>query len=158
MNAAAFQVDGGQGSLTPVNQLVGADELLRKVWPEERSRPSLRWLRAQQKARAVPFVPVGRRVFFCVAHVLAYAGNQLTVRPRSPAGTRPICWPTPDILVDAVGLTDFLAHDLGIRRSLRWVRQQQADRALPFIRWGRKVLYSPAQVRAAILGQSNQVG
>ena len=39
--------------------LVSAEELLPMVWPSEKSRPSLRWLREQQAARKIPFMRIG---------------------------------------------------------------------------------------------------
>jgi hypothetical protein len=42
---------------------VDAPKLLEILF-DESSRPSLRWLRDQQRNRTVPFCKVGRRVFF----------------------------------------------------------------------------------------------
>jgi hypothetical protein len=42
---------------------VDANKLLEILF-DEASRPSLRWLRDQQKARSLPFAKIGRRVFF----------------------------------------------------------------------------------------------
>ncbi len=44
--------------------LLSADSLLKEVWPDESSRPSLRWLRNMQARRAVPYVKLNRLVFF----------------------------------------------------------------------------------------------
>jgi len=44
-------------------KLVDAKALLCLLW-EETSRPSLRWLREQQKRRTIPFIKVGARVWF----------------------------------------------------------------------------------------------
>ncbi len=44
--------------------LLSADSLLREVWPDEASRPSLRWLRNMQSRRALPFTKINRLVFF----------------------------------------------------------------------------------------------
>ncbi len=43
--------------------LVGAEALLRELFPDEESRPTLRWLRGMQ-GRVFPFRRLGRRVFF----------------------------------------------------------------------------------------------
>ena len=42
---------------------VDAEKLLEILF-DEASRPSLRWLRDQQKARALPFAKIGRLCFF----------------------------------------------------------------------------------------------
>lgn len=42
---------------------VDANGLLEILF-DEASRPSLRWVRDQQKARTLPFCKIGRRVFF----------------------------------------------------------------------------------------------
>jgi hypothetical protein len=42
---------------------VDAPKLLEILF-DEASRPSLRWIRDQQKARTLPFAKIGRRVFF----------------------------------------------------------------------------------------------
>lgn len=44
--------------------LTDAHGLLLALWPEAESRPSLRWLREQQARRTVPYIKIGRRVFF----------------------------------------------------------------------------------------------
>ena len=147
---AAFQETGAQATLLPLNQLVTASGLLEGVWPDARSRPSLRWLRQQQAS--IPTTKAGRRVLFCPAHVLAYAGSNLTVLPeRTP---RPSCGPVqlpcPDMMIDAMGLIEFIMREFGFQRSIRWVRQQQVDRTLPYIRWGRKIFFAPTQGRATL--------
>jgi hypothetical protein len=153
MNSAAFQDEFGPVGASKLLQLVAAPELLKTIWPDEHSRPSLRWLRSQQ--RVVPTIKVGRKVFFCPAHVLAFAGNRLTVMPLAwvQASRWPDGFPAPDLLLDATGLIHFLRREFGLSRSVRWVRQQQQDRTLPFIRWGRRVFFSPAQIKAAWQGQ-----
>ena len=42
---------------------VDANKLLELLF-DEASRPSLRWIRDQQKARRLPFAKIGRLVFF----------------------------------------------------------------------------------------------
>jgi hypothetical protein len=149
MNSAAFQDEFGAVKSPKLFQPVTAPELLKTIWPDEQSRPSLRWLRSQQ--RVIPTVKVGKRVLFFPAHVLAFAGNRLTVLPQhwARAGFRPAGLPDPDVLLDATRFVQFLHLEFGLRRSLRWLRQQQEDRTLPFIRWGRRVFFSPSQFRAA---------
>lgn len=46
-------------------KLVGASQLLEELF-EEDSRPSLRWLRSQTKARTIPYTRLGRLIFFDV--------------------------------------------------------------------------------------------
>src|SRR5438093_6846364 len=53
-------------------KLVDARELLNELFSDE-CRPSLRWLRTQTKARAIPHVRIGHLVFFDVEMVRAYA-------------------------------------------------------------------------------------
>ena len=49
----------------PVNnsKLVDANGLLETLF-DKNCRPSLRWVREQQKSKSIPFAKVGRRVFF----------------------------------------------------------------------------------------------
>jgi len=42
---------------------VDAPKLLELLFDQD-SRPSLRWLREQQKNRTIPFCKIGRKVFF----------------------------------------------------------------------------------------------
>lgn len=46
-----------------IKKLVGAKTLLERLW-EEPERPSLRWLRMQTKARKIPYIRLGRRIWF----------------------------------------------------------------------------------------------
>jgi hypothetical protein len=157
INLAAFQDERAQAKLPPFNKLVAAPDLLKNVWPDERSRPSLRWLRHQQRVRAIPWVRAGRRVLFCPAHVLSFVHRKLTVLPKQwkQGGFGLSQLPAADVLLDAVGLIEFLHRECGLKRSLRWLRQQQQDRTLPFLRWGRKIFFSPAQIRATLQAQAD---
>ena len=49
---------------SPSPSLLTAQSLLAEIWPDEASRPSLRWLREMQSKRAVPFIKLNRLVFF----------------------------------------------------------------------------------------------
>jgi hypothetical protein len=49
-------------------KLVGAEQLLDQLF-DENSRPSLRWLREQTRARSIPFIRIGHLVFFDVEMV-----------------------------------------------------------------------------------------
>ncbi|HZR19091.1 MAG TPA: hypothetical protein VFE51_17520 [Verrucomicrobiae bacterium] len=70
--------------LNEMDQMVSAERLLELLW-EESSRPTLRWLRTQQKRRAIPFTRIGRRVWFTPSQVLAnfQTRKQVRVDPRS---------------------------------------------------------------------------
>jgi len=43
---------------------LSGEELLKAVWPNAKSRPSLRWLREQQAVGKLPYIKVGHFVFF----------------------------------------------------------------------------------------------
>lgn len=62
------------------SKLLDAKALLEKAW-DSKSRPSLRWLREQQRNRTIPYIRVGRSIFFILEDVLS-ALSKLTVRPR----------------------------------------------------------------------------
>jgi len=63
------------------SKLVDAPRLLEALF-DEASRPSLRWLRGQQKARAIPFVRCGRLIFFNIDAVRAALANNRTINAR----------------------------------------------------------------------------
>ena len=62
--------------------LIDAPRLLEKVWPNPECRPTLRWLREQQKNRTLPYVKIGRLVWFNADDVMA------SIRARSIGGVR----------------------------------------------------------------------
>jgi hypothetical protein len=62
-----------------IGNLVNAEGLLKELFPDQNSRPSLRWLRTQQKSRAVPFVKLGRLVMFDPAQVREAWARKKTV-------------------------------------------------------------------------------
>lgn len=66
--------------LDEMNRFVSAQRLLEILWDPE-SRPSLRWLRSQQKR--MPHTRVGRRLWYCPALVKAHLE-----RKRSPRQSR----------------------------------------------------------------------
>ncbi len=66
------------------NKLVAAEGLLAALF-DEASRPSLRWLRGQQKRRTIPFVKVGRFVRFDPLRVRACLDSRFTVTERKSA-------------------------------------------------------------------------
>ena len=62
-------------------KLVGAQELLNELFSDG-CRPSLRWLRTQTKARAIPHVRIGHLVFFNVEMVRAHVAGTRLLRAR----------------------------------------------------------------------------
>lgn len=60
------------------NRLVGGDELLQKLF-DDGSRPSMRWLRTMTKNRVLPYVRIGRLVFFDPVMVRSYLEKKRTV-------------------------------------------------------------------------------
>ena len=66
-------------------KLLDARGLLETVWPDPRSRPSLRWLRQQQKNKTLPFIKWERSVFFDPSQVARIIEDKLTIHPRGLA-------------------------------------------------------------------------
>jgi len=66
----------------PATRYVDAIKLLEILF-DEASRPSLRWVRDQQKARTIPFCKIGRRVFFDPQMVKAHLDARAAGRRRS---------------------------------------------------------------------------
>lgn len=52
-------------NISVTGKLVGADQLLDQLFDSE-ARPSIRWLRQQTKAKAIPYIRIGHLVFFDV--------------------------------------------------------------------------------------------
>jgi hypothetical protein len=44
--------------------LVSSKRLLEILFPDENSRPTVRWLEMNRKARKIPFIKISRLVFF----------------------------------------------------------------------------------------------
>jgi len=63
------------------NQLVDAKRLLELLF-DEASRPSLRWLREQQARRTIPFVRLGRLVFFDPNCVRDAMNSRFTIKMK----------------------------------------------------------------------------
>ena len=59
--------------------LLDAEELLKAIWPNPNSRPSLRWLRHQQAKRILPYVKCGRLVYFDPIKVRQQLAKKFTV-------------------------------------------------------------------------------
>jgi hypothetical protein len=58
---------------------VPGEVLLATLWPDEETRPTLRWLRKMTKLRALPFLKLGNRVWFDPARVRRHLEKQFTV-------------------------------------------------------------------------------
>lgn len=70
-------------------KLVSAEKLLDQVF-DENCKPSIRWLRTQTKAKAIPFVRIGHLIFFDVEMVKAALAAKNLVKGRySPPATQP---------------------------------------------------------------------
>jgi len=59
--------------------LVPGPVLLSTLWPDEESRPTLRWLRKMTATRSLPFVKLGNRVWFDPARVRQHLTKRYTV-------------------------------------------------------------------------------
>ncbi len=62
--------------------LVDAKRLLEVVWPHPECRPSLRTVRNWQKSRCIPFIQLGRLVFFDPEMVRQHLNNKSLVRTK----------------------------------------------------------------------------
>jgi hypothetical protein len=72
-----------KSSINDTEGLLTAEELLKAIWPNVKSRPSLRWLREQQAQCAIPSVKLGRLVFFDVDKVRQSIAERFT-KPGKP--------------------------------------------------------------------------
>ncbi len=63
------------------SQLVNGPRLLKLLFAEE-GRPSLRWLREQQKRRVIPYIKIGHRVYFDPVKVRSALDQRNTVKHR----------------------------------------------------------------------------
>jgi hypothetical protein len=69
-------------------KLVGAEQMLDQIFAPD-SRPSLRWLRTQTKAKAIPHIRIGHLVFFDVEMVRAALTGKRLIRGRTLAAAQP---------------------------------------------------------------------
>ena len=67
-------------------KLVNAEQLLDEIF-DPGSRPSIRWLRSQTKAKTIPFVRIGHLIFFDVALVRIVLADKNLVRRRMAVRT-----------------------------------------------------------------------
>lgn len=63
------------------SRLVSAEQLLEQLFAPE-CKPSLRWLRSQTKAKAIPYIRIGHLIFFDVDMVRAALASKNLVRHR----------------------------------------------------------------------------
>jgi hypothetical protein len=68
-------------SIHPPVQLVDAEKLLEILFPAD-CRPTLRWLRERQKKREIPYVKLGRLIYFNPASVQESLAQQQTARGK----------------------------------------------------------------------------
>jgi hypothetical protein len=57
-------------------------------------------------------------------------------------------------LVDGPRLLEILFPDEQCRPSMRWLKTQEANRAVPFMRLGRLIFYDPPKVRATLAART----
>jgi hypothetical protein len=69
-------------------KLVSAKQLLEQMFAPE-CKPSLRWLRTQTKAKAIPHIRLGHLVFFDLDMVRTALANKNLVRGRTLAAAQP---------------------------------------------------------------------
>lgn len=65
-------------------KLVNAEQLLDQLF-DPNCKPSLRWLRSQTKAKTIPYVRLGRLIFFDLTLVRSALANKNLVRHRIKA-------------------------------------------------------------------------
>jgi hypothetical protein len=67
--------------LTELDQWVSAERLLEILW-DERSRPSLQWIRKETKRKMLPYIRRGRLIFYRPRSVIEWF-SQRECRPNS---------------------------------------------------------------------------
>ena len=78
---------GAPSPLGEMDQFVDGPRLLEILW-DQASRPSLRWLRYQQKRRSIPFSRVGHRVWFVPNQVRQHMAEWNTLKPKANRALR----------------------------------------------------------------------
>lgn len=68
-------------AIPATEQLLSGKELLEAVFTAK-SRPSLRWLREQQRRRTIPFRKIGRLCFFDADEVRRHLAKNFKVEAR----------------------------------------------------------------------------
>lgn len=69
-------------------RLLNAEQLLEALF-EPDARPSTRWLRMQTKAKSIPFIRIGRLIFFDLEMVRASLARRNLVRLRRSSDPDP---------------------------------------------------------------------
>jgi hypothetical protein len=85
--AETRKVDYGalaMNEITVRGKLVNAKQLLEQLFAPE-CRPSLRWLRTQTKAKAIPYFRVGHLIFFDLEMVRSSLAGKRLIRGRTLA-------------------------------------------------------------------------
>ena len=62
-------------------KLLNAEGLLAELFPED-ARPTVRWLREQQRRRSIPYIKLGRLVFYNPDAVRKAIVERHTIGPR----------------------------------------------------------------------------
>lgn len=60
--------------------LVPSQKLLEVLFPDAATRPTVRWLEMQRKARRIPFIKISRLVFFDPRRVREALDSQRTAK------------------------------------------------------------------------------
>jgi hypothetical protein len=63
--------------------LVPGEVLLATLWPDPKTRPTMRWVRKMTATRSFPFVKLGNRVWFDVQRVRRHLDKTYTVEAFS---------------------------------------------------------------------------
>jgi hypothetical protein len=71
-------------TLVLAGKLVRSEQLLDQLFDPD-AKPSIRWLRAQTRAKTIPYVRIGHLVFFDVDMVRAVLADKNLVRHRIKA-------------------------------------------------------------------------
>ena len=68
--------------------LLGPEGLLKRLFPQEQDRPSKRWLEMQCARGALPFIRVGRLIWFDEPEVRKALAERHTIRVRGRSRLR----------------------------------------------------------------------
>ena len=65
-----------------ISGFVDGKALLELLFPEEATRPTLRWLRKMTATRSLPFIKIGNRIWFNVCDVRRHIDCKYRVGPK----------------------------------------------------------------------------